>query len=141
MPGPNLESQRDFSPFHFKVNSHAFPVREPARLPKSPRLRRRSLPVHFPLRPRLRLSCRPAKPRLSLHQYQPCRRERSLHASRPPQLLHHRSRLAPGMRPAAGTRPSPRITRDSDHAQLKARLEEISRMLAGLISGIENRAR
>ncbi|MFN9880882.1 MAG: hypothetical protein ACK557_20635 [Planctomycetota bacterium] len=30
---------------------------------------------------------------------------------------------------------------DADHAQLKARLEEISRMLAGLISGIENRDR
>ncbi|MFN7575173.1 MAG: four helix bundle protein, partial [Planctomycetota bacterium] len=30
---------------------------------------------------------------------------------------------------------------DADHAQLKARLEEISRMLWGLISGIENRAR
>jgi len=30
---------------------------------------------------------------------------------------------------------------DAVHTQLKARLEEISRMLSGLISGIENRTR
>lgn len=56
-----------------------------------------------------------------------------------PYRLHHRTWLGSGVRPADRTGPTPQVHLGRRYVRLKSCLEEIGKMISGLISGLGNR--